>query len=76
MGQGRFRPPQPNVGHDGEISSGHSYRFQAQLEVADKDGHAGLGEQTRYDVAFLQLQLQECLELIKRKDEELSTKNQ
>ena len=44
--------------------------------MADKDGRTGLGEnQTRYDVAFLQLQLQECFELIKRKDEELTTKN-
>ena len=51
--------------------------FRAELDVADKDGKLGLaiGEQTRYDVAFLQLQLQEVMELVKRKDEELTTKN-
>jgi hypothetical protein len=38
----------------------------------DKDGRPGLGDaQTKYDVAFLQLQLCETLELIKRKDENL-----
>lgn len=58
MAGGRFRPPQPNMGIDGEISTGFSHKFQAHLEVADKDGRTGLGEQqTRYDVAFLQLQL-------------------
>ena len=58
MAGGRFRPPQPNMGIDGEISTGFSHKFQAHLEVADKDGRTGLGEQqTRYDVAFLQIQL-------------------
>ena len=41
----------------------------------DKDGRAGLKDQTKYDVAFLQLQLCEFIELIKRKDEEIITKN-
>jgi len=45
MAGGRFRPPQPNMGIDGEISTGFSHKFQAHLEVADKDGRAGLGEQ-------------------------------
>ena len=75
MGGGRFRPPQPNMGLDGEVTSGYSHKFQAHLEVADKDGRTGLAEQNRYDVAFLQLQLQECFELNKRKDDELMTKN-
>lgn len=76
FGTGRFRPPMPSMGIDGDVSSGYSHKFQQHLEVADKDGKAGLGDnQTRYDVAFLQLQLMECFELQKRKDEELSTKN-
>lgn len=41
----------------------------------DKDGKAGLSDQTKYDVAFLQLQLCEFIELIKRKDDELTSKN-
>jgi hypothetical protein len=76
-GSGRFRPPIPNVDVDNDIRSGRSIMFRAELDVADKDGKLGLaiGEQTRYDVAFLQLQLQEVMELVKRKDEELTTKN-
>lgn len=75
VGGGRFRPPVPNMGIDGEVAMGYSTKFQMNLEVADKDGRTGLGDQTRYDVAFLQLQLQESFELIKRKDDELTTKN-
>lgn len=41
------------------------------MEVVDRDGRPGIGEPNRYDVACLQLQLQENLELIKRKDENL-----
>ena len=44
--------------------------------MQDKDGKSGLGEQTRYDVAFLQLQVQELIELVKRKDDDLGVKNQ
>lgn len=69
---GRFRPPQPSMGLDGEVSQGYSHKFQMNLEVADRDGRPGLGDQqTKYDVAFLQLQLQECLELHRRREEEL-----
>ena len=76
FGTGRFRAPVPSMGIDGDVSSGYSHKFQQHLEVADRDGKAGLGDQqTRYDVAFLQLQLMECFELQKRKDEELSAKN-
>jgi hypothetical protein len=58
-GQARLsKPPTPSVGVDGDISSGFTHKFAGHLEVADRDGHLGLGsEQTRYDVAFLQLQL-------------------
>lgn len=41
----------------------------------DKDGRAGLSDQTKYDVAFLQLQLAEFMELLRRKDEDLTNKN-
>ena len=43
--------------------------------MLDKDGRAGLAEQTKYDVAFLQLQLAEFIEVLRRKDDELSSKN-
>lgn len=70
------KPPTPSVGVDGDISSGYTHKFGGHLEVADKDGRLGLGsEQTRYDVAFLQLQLQELLEINKRKEDELQHKN-
>ena len=72
---GRFRPPIPTVGVDGEISQGYSYKYQTHLEVMDKDGRSGLADQTKYDVAFMQLQLIEFLEIIKRKDEDLAHKN-
>jgi hypothetical protein len=60
---------------DGEINNGFSYKFRTHMDVMDKDGKTGLSDQNKYDVAFMQLQVQECLELIKRKDEELITKN-
>ena len=72
---GRFRPPQPSIGADGQITSGFSYKFQSHLDVVDKDGRHGLTDQTKYDVAFLQLIVMEFVELIKRKDEELNNKN-
>jgi translation initiation factor 2 beta subunit (eIF-2beta)/eIF-5 len=76
MASGRFRPPQPNMGLDGEVTQGYSYKLAQNLEVADRDGKTGLGDnQTRYDVAFLQLQLQEAIEINKRKDEELAARN-
>ena len=72
FGSGRFKPPSPNQDPSGDIQSGFSHKFKVHLEVTDKDGRPGLGdEQTRYDVAFLQLQLQELLELNKRKEHEL-----
>jgi hypothetical protein len=39
--------------------------------VANKDGQIGLSNASAHENAFLQLQLQECLEMIKRKDETL-----
>lgn len=43
--------------------------------MVDKDGRNGLTEQTKYDVAFLQLVVMEFIELTKRKDDELNNKN-
>ena len=75
-GSGRFQPPQPNPGVDGDYPSGFTHKFKGHLDVADKDGRLGLGnEQTKYDVAFLQLQVQELIEINKRKEEELAHKN-
>ena len=67
-GSGRFVPPQPMPGYDGEIQEGISRKFDTKLRVVDHDGKQPLGEVSKYDVAQLQLSLQECLELIKRKD--------
>ena len=72
---GKFRPPKPTVGVDGDINQGYSYKYQTHLDVMDKDERSGLADQTKYDVAFMQLQLIEFLEIIKRKDEDLAHKN-
>ncbi len=39
------------------------------MPVFDSSGRGGIGDPNRYDVACLQLQLLECLELVKRKDD-------
>jgi hypothetical protein len=71
----KFRAPQPGAAFDGEIQNGTSYKFNnTQLNVVDSNGHAGVSSSTAYEHAFLQLQLQESFELIKRKDDNL--KNQ
>lgn len=76
FGSGIFKPPVPSQDPTGDIVSGYSNRFKTHLTVADRDGNPGLSdEQTKYDVAFLQLQLQEVLEINKRKEDELQTKN-
>jgi hypothetical protein len=67
-GSGRFVPPVPSVAFDGEIHEGKSYKFDSKLKVVDNNGKAPIGDVSRNDVACLQLHLQECLELIKRKD--------
>jgi len=41
---GRFRPPIPSIGVDGDISQGYSYKFQTHMDVMDKDGRAGLSD--------------------------------
>ena len=41
---GRFRPPVPSMGHDGDVSSGFSYKFNTHLDVVDKDGRLGLAD--------------------------------
>jgi hypothetical protein len=43
------------------------------MDVVGKDGRPGIGDATRYDAACMQLYLQECLELIKRKDDNLTS---
>lgn len=70
FGNTQLRPPQPGPAYDGEIRDGVSFKFgNSNLQVTDKDGNAGIGSSNVYEHAFLHLQLQECLELIKRKDE-------
>jgi len=53
FGEGRFRPPVPNVGFDGEINQGYSYKFTSTLPVFDRTGKPGIGDVTKYDVACL-----------------------
>ena len=72
---GDFKPPLPQVNVDGDIPQGFSFKFRSYLDVMDKDGRAGLKDPTKHDVAFLQLQLCEFMELLKRKDEELTAKS-
>ena len=67
--QQRPNDPVPTIGHDGGVSEGYSYRFAQNLPVVDTNGKPGLGEVSKKDVASLQLQLIETLELIKRKDQ-------
>ena len=68
----RFRPPSANVDYDGNVSHGHSYKFEQKLDVFDKNGRIGLPEVNKYDVAHLQLQIIESLELLRKKDENMS----
>jgi len=54
-GSGKFRPPVPNVGFEGEITQGYSYKFGQNLPVVDKNGRDGLDDPNKYDFACLQL---------------------
>ena len=68
VGRLDFNPPQPiypTVPGD-EFQGGYSRKFGSQLSVHNENGHEG---QKFLEVAFLQLQLQELIEINKRKDE-------
>lgn len=66
------QPPVPVPNFDGSVNRGYSHKFGAELAVTSKNGEArGVDGPDAYDNAFLQLQLQECFELIKRKDDAL-----
>jgi hypothetical protein len=70
-GHYHFKPPQPFPDFDGSIQFGLTYRFgNSKLNVGDKDGNALLSANP-YECAFWQLQLQEWIELLARKDKEL-----
>lgn len=76
MSYGKYRPPMPHPGFDGDINNGTSFKFDnSNMHVVDKNGQPGIGSTNLYEHAFLQLQLQECLEIIKRKDESLNSQN-
>ena len=42
-GSGKFRPPIPIPGYDGDIAQGFSYKFETHLDVVDKNGKPGIG---------------------------------
>ena len=71
----RFRPPVPSPGPDNTVTQGYSYKFDTKLLVTGPDGgEIGLGRDADpQENAFLQLQLQECFELLKRKDAALGS---
>ena len=62
-------PPTVQVGENQLVSRGFSHKFQSSLYVTGRNGDdKGVDAVTMYDNAFLQLQLQECFEIIERKD--------
>ena len=69
----KLRPPVPRMNPDNTVSQGYSYKFDTKLLVTGRDGEEiGLGKEADpQENAFLQLQLQECFELLKRKDSAL-----
>lgn len=68
-----FRPPLPHQGFDGDIASGTSYKLgSSQMPVVDKEGRPGIIQSDVYEHAFLQLQLQESIEINRRKDEQVA----
>lgn len=71
----RLRPPVARPNPDNSISEGYSHKFATALKVSGRDGRdIGLGgEADPQENAFLQLQLQECFELLKRKDASLGS---
>jgi hypothetical protein len=65
-------PPTVQVGENQMVSKGFSHKFQSPLYVTGRNGDdKGVDAVTMYDNAFLQLQLQECFEIIDRKDQTL-----
>ena len=68
----RVQPPVPRVNADQSITQGYSHKFGADLAVTGKNGEErGIDANDAYDNAFLQVQLQECFELVNRKDDAL-----
>ena len=67
-----LQPPQATVNADQTVS-GYSHKFGSRLVVTGKGGDDRVMDaKDQYWNAFLQLQLQECFELNKRKDEALA----
>lgn len=67
-----MKQPVPFPDFDGSIQRGITYRVaSSQLNVGNKDGEP-LVTSNPYETAFWQLQLQECMELLHRKDAALS----
>ena len=70
----RLQPPVPRVNPDSTVTRGYSHRFAVDLLVTSRHGEDRTADAKElYDNAFLQVQLQECFELIKRKDEALKS---
>lgn len=67
---GNLAPPVPIWNSDNTITHGFSTKFNTKLSVHRKNAEGTDGKEL-YDNAFLQLQLQECFELIQRKDDTL-----
>ena len=68
----RVQPPEPVFNDDRSVTRGWSHKFGASLAVTGPGGEArGMTTADAADNAFLQLQLQECFELINRKDDAL-----
>lgn len=64
--------PQPEKPYHGEISGGILPKFdKSQMKVYDKDGREGIKESDMYQHAFLQLQLQELLEINHRQNKQM-----
>ena len=69
-------PPQPIFNNDGRITEGFSHRLNTKLKVTGVKGEpTGMQEKDLYDNAFLQLQLQECFQVIAKKDEMLKSQH-
>ena len=62
---------------DGSVADqGLSQMFgNSKMQVGTTDGKRGITDSSVYETAFLQCQVQEVLMQMKRKDEELKSKN-
>ena len=71
----RYQPPTPaQPNSDGYFAEGNSKEFNSRLGLIGKDGQKFISDSNAHEHAFLQLQLQDCFEIIKRKDDELRNK--